>query len=458
MNKSKNSPAMNQPNKLRRRLEALLIIAAILILTLTACVPALTPMPTGTLIPSAVMPTSTSKEIPVTATLTVAQEPPPCIFPLAQITMAESVPENYTFSEPKVVLTAPKGNIYHIAQWLPDNQQVLMIEELRNVVIENNNPLQESIDLFNPEKGTSKVIATRALTPGLPSWLPQLNAVAYPAINYTSFDRENRIAELTRQVWVSYGNPNTKQKLADNLSQLLLAVKPGGGETIYLSGKQISKLDGSLNELPSVSFDLSQWDYAKSLRNTLLDSYEMAWQPGTSLIFLYSNNYFGGGGYTFILNADTGQVCELNLGGWVATGAHWSSDGRYLAIGMAATSHLADLALLDTVTGKLTTLAGAPRGINGQLYVNDLIWAPDNHHLLAIGSVVLSQKNQSASDGHGLYLVDIGSGQSVYVEYKSIVSSEDNNWAWSPDGSKLVMRCPTQTVDQICLISVQKSG
>ncbi len=247
------------------------------------------------------------------------------------------------------------------------------------------------------------------------------------------------------------------QKLADNLPQIPIAVKPDGSRMFYFSGKQISKRSGSIQTVPSISFDPTQWDYAKSRRNSDPVSFETAWQPGTSLVFLYSDGATRGGGYTFILNSDTGEVCELNLGGWAEV-AQWSSDGRYLAIGMAATSHLADLALLDTVTGKLTTLAGAPRGINGQLYVNDLIWAPDNRHLLAIGSVVLSQNNQSASDVHGLYLVDIGSGQSVYVEYKSIVSSEDNNWAWSPDGSKLVMRCPTQTVDQICLISVQKSG
>jgi len=401
MNKSKNSLGTNRPNKLRRRLEVLLIIAAILILTLTACAPALTPVPTRTLIPSAV-PTSTSTEIPVaaTATLTVAQEPPPCTFPLAQLTTAASAPENDTFSEPKVVLTDPKGNRYDIAQWPPDNQQVLMIEELRNLVIENNNPFQESIDLFlSRERHIKKVIAIRALTPGLPSWLSQLNAILYPVINYTSFDRKNRIAEFTRQIWVSYGNPATAQKLADNLPQLLLVVKPGGGETIYLSDKQISKLDGLLNKLPSVSFDLSQWDYAKLLKNTLLDSCEMAWQPGTSLIFLYSNNYFGGGGYTFILNVDTGRIRELNLGGWTDV-ARWRSDGRYLAIdrwtkyGFPADT--TDLAVMDTETGNLKVLDVIAKNVRSH-FIYDFAWAPDNRHLLAIGTVLTGDTRQGRS-------------------------------------------------------------
>ncbi len=198
MNKSKNSQVANHPNKLQRRLEVLLVIAAILIFTLTACAPALTPVSTRTFIPTAVLPTSTSTEIPVTATatLTVVQEPPPCTFPLAQITTAKSAPENYTFSEPKVVLTAPKGNIYHIDQWLPDNQRVLISEKLGNGV-GNNQVVQESIGLYNPGTGNTKVYATRPFTDEPPSWLPQLNAVVYPVANFLSTDQIQAGLNLT---------------------------------------------------------------------------------------------------------------------------------------------------------------------------------------------------------------------------------------------------------------------
>ena len=174
---------------------------------------------------------------------------------------------------------------------------------------------------------------------------------------------------------------------------------------------------------------------------------------------MYSVGYQGGGGYTFVLNADTGQVCELNLGGWAAV-AHWSSDGRYLAVERATSSHPADLAILDTITGKLTTFVGVDQGTQGQLYVDDFTWAPDNYHLLAIGSIASQPSNsQNTSDTHGLYLADIGLGKGIYVdEYKSIVSSQDNNLAWSADGSNLLVRCPTQTSDRICIMSVQETG
>jgi dipeptidyl aminopeptidase/acylaminoacyl peptidase len=459
MNKSKNSQVANHPNKLQRRLEVLLVIAAILILALTACAPALTPMPTGTFIPTTVVPTSTSTELPVTATatLTVAQEPPPCTFPLAQITTTESAPANYTFSDPQVVLTAPKGNLYSIAQWLPDNQQVLMTEALYSATQSGNNtPTQESIKLYNPGTGESKVYATRPFTHELPSWNPALNAVIYPVTNSLGLDQSTRSYKFTRQVWISYGNPATAQKLDDNLPQLSFAIRPGGSQTLYFSDKQIDELDASLNELPSIPFDSTQWDYAKERRNSYPVSYETAWQPGTSLVFLYSAAN-GGGGYTFILNADTGRVCELNLGGWAEV-ARWSSDGRYLAFIRSTKywypTYSADLAVLDTITGKVTMFSVMPQETEGLPLVYNSVWAPDNRHLLAVGNI---WSQDEANNLQGLYLVDVISGQSVNVlpDYNKFF---EGGLAWSPDGSKLVIRCPTNIVDRICFISVQKSG
>jgi len=448
---------MNQSRKVKGLLEVLLIIGLILIIPLFFAIksranPQVAP---NTVVPTVPMVEQNTEPL---AAVTPKQ-PPQCTFPLIQMTTTESVPEEYTFSEPQVVLTAPKGNVYNIIQWLPDNQQVLMTEDLRNnFVMGNDNSPQQSINLYNPVTSESKVYAIRSETQEHPSWQPELNAVVYPVMNFYLIDRKNHIAKFTRQIWVSYGNPDNAQMLADNLPQLPVAIKPGGSETVYLSDKKISKLDKSLKKVPSAFFDPDQWDYAQGRRNNMPVAYEMAWQPGTSLIFLYSKGYMGGGGYTFILDADTGQVCELNFGGW-ASGAHWSLDGRYLAIGRATNSHPADLTLLDTTTGNLTTLGGAPQGIDGQLYLNDFIWAPDNHHLLAIGSVISSQGKQGINTNQGLYLVDIVSGQSIDITPKdNFYTNSPQSMAWSPDGSKLAIRCPTMEVDRICFISVQRTG
>jgi len=394
------------------------------------------------------------------------QQPPACTFPLAEIKVEESKPEEYVFSEPQVVLTAPKGNLYGIVEWLPDSQQVLITENLRNNFVENNNNSpQQSISLYNPDTGEIKVYAIRPETQEPPSWHSGLNAVVYPAMNYFDVDKKNRTYKLSRQIWVSYGDPDAAQLLDDNLPQTPLAVKPDGSEMFYLSDKKISKLDKSLKELPSISFDPAQWDYAKERRYPDSSvSYKMAWQPGTSLVFLYSEAN-GKGGYTFILNAETGQVCELNFGGWVEE-ARWSPDGRYLAAIRSKKyvypTYSAELTLLDTVTGTLVTPDVISQEIAGQHYIQGFTWAPDSRHLLAIGNLILSQNSLDENDNQWLlYLVDGISGQSINVEadYKNFTASPNNSLAWSPDGSKLVVHCQApQYIDQICLISIQSIG
>jgi len=386
------------------------------------------------------------------------QEPPPCTFPLAQMTATESAPENYTFSAPHVALTVPKGDYYHIFQWLPDNQQVLITEDLlSNHILNSNTIAYQSISLFNALTGVSKVYAIRPGSLNPPAWNPTLNVVVYPAENYT-IDSVHGSYTFTRQVWISHGDPNTAQKMADNLSQFPLGMKPDGSKMIYLSNNKLNGWDKSLLSIPSISFDPTQWDYAKDRRDNYPVIYSLAWQPGTSLVFLYSESY-GRGGYTFILNMDTGKVCELNLGGF-AFEAHWSSDGRYLAF-VRSTKYTyptfsADLAVLDSITGNLKVLDVMPKDIPGKHYARDFAWAPDNRHMAAIGEIDLFSNNP---DETGLYLVDMVFGQSIKIDSKYSYNEQPNSIAWSADGSKLAVLCPEMGIGaNICLITVQQTG
>ena len=244
------------------------------------------------------------------------------------------------------------------------------------------------------------------------------------------------------------------------LSDSLLAVKPGGKETVYLSDKEISKRNNILRDAPPVAFDLNQWDYS-TRRSDIPVSYKMAWQPNTSLIFLYSDGNIRLDGYTFILDANTGQVCELNLGGW-ALKARWSPDGRYLAI-IRTHDHfpisLSDLAVLDSVTGKVYTVIVTSQKENGNHYVEEIAWAPDNRQLLVVGSF-FPYTTQSADEQSRLYLVDFISGQSddILPTYPFYAASSKSNLVWSPDGSKVLVRCPTAADERICFILVQRSG
>ncbi|MEK6752904.1 MAG: hypothetical protein AABZ00_11645 [Chloroflexota bacterium] len=398
-----------------------------------------------------------------TATSTLG--PPACTFPLAGTIAEESKPEEYTFSEPQVVLTTPY-NVYDIIEWLPDNQRVLLTHELPP---DNIHFTQQAIELYNPSTGETQVYATRNRIDQImqidqtPLWQSRLNAVIYPSVRILVVD-DNGKRKLTYQAWVSYGDPDSAQMIADNLLQLPLAIKSDHSEIIYLLDRQLSRRNGLLEELPPISFDLDQWDYAKAQRQNTPLSYKMIWQPDTSQIFLYSRGDLGGG-YTFILNANTGKVCDLNLDGW-ARKARWSPNGRYLTIlRLRGTTPVdsTDLAVLDAFTGNLYTIGVVPQEIVGKHYVDDFVWAPDNHHLLAVGSVFpFSYGNQadSNSEHHELYLVDFISGQSknILPEYRFNVSSTNDNLAWSSDGSKVLVRCSTQKEARVCFVSVQSIG
>jgi WD40 repeat protein len=392
-----------------------------------------------------------------TATSTLA--PPACIFPLAEIKTEDSKPENYTFSEPQVVL----NDSYNLVEWLPDNQRLLMTELSDQIVM--GKPPTEIIELYNPTTGEIKVYATHTqANGGLPAWLPELNAVVYPVMNFMGIDKKTYYPIFTRQLWVSYGDPDTAQMLADNMSQFPIAVKPDGSEALYLADKKLFKLDKSLKKPSSIPFDPERWDYGKGQRNQDPIFYKMAWQPNTSLVFLYSS---GGasemGGYTFIMDADSGKVCELNFSGLWARKALWSPDGRYLAI-IRATAYSTssgggfDMTVLDAVTGELHTTEVLPPSVETKRYVDNFVWAPDNRHLLAVGTASSQNKqNNGGTDNlFELYLVDFMAGQSISVlpDYSGFFTP---NLAWSPDGTKLAIDCTLNGGYRLCLISVNAS-
>ncbi|NCT22219.1 MAG: hypothetical protein CO094_13890 [Anaerolineae bacterium CG_4_9_14_3_um_filter_57_17] len=448
---------MNKISKVKGALEVLLVSGLILVIPLFFAIKTTAEMQEAKNTPMPLTPTAMATF--ESNAVTTAKQPPACTFPLAQITAEESTPEEYIFSEPQIVLTEP-DNIYDIVEWLPDNQQVLVTQDLNNAR-ENGKPTRQSIELYNPETGESKIYATRYRIEDLPSWQPELNAVVYPAMNFLGFEANVNKLKFTRQVWVSYGNPDTAQMLADNLRQFPLAVKPDGSATLYLSDKKIFKKNGALKDIPSVAFDSNQWDYAKGRISNIPVTYKMAWQPGTSLIFLYGDGVSRLDGYTYILDADTGQVCELNMGGWAVT-AHWSPDGRYLAI-IRTHDHFpissSDLTVLDTLTGKVYIVGVTLQIERGKHYVDAIAWAPDNRHLLAIGKFS-PYANQPNDDQSRLYLVDLISGQSddILPAYTFYAGSLSGNFAWSPDGSKVLVRCPTETDEKICFITVKRSG
>jgi len=446
---------MNKTSKVKGALEVLLVIGLILIIPLFFAIKTAADKQAAQ---NTVTPTILPATPPSTpaALRAAAQQPPPCTFPLAQTTTVESTPEEYVFSEPQVVLTAGAGDAtIVIVEWLPDNQRVLITQEFRG-------NSQQNIELFNPQTGERQVYATRQRIDQPPSWLPELNAVIYPAVYILKDDKINHRYEFTRQVLISRGNPKNTQLIADNLTDFSIAVKPGNSQVVYLSDKHLSKRNGALEALQPVVVDLNHWNY-RQMGMGVTPSYDLAWRPGSSQIFFYSDGNTGG--YTFLLDANTGDVCELNFDGWAGVG-RWSSDGRYLAITRATDSipiNSSDLAVLDTATGNIYAMQLAPQELHGRHYVEDFVWAPDNIHLVAIGSILPFPPTGRLYDKDifsGLYLVDFAAGQSVHLlsEHKFFTDWPGTNLAWSPDGSKLLIGCTANDNLRLCLIPVHRTG
>jgi Tol biopolymer transport system component len=443
---------MKLSNKTKATLETILVIGLILIIPLFFAMKTAAEQNAATNTSVNIEPTIadapvvTQENAPDDNKVIEPKQPPACAFPLDQTTTEQSTPENYTFFEPQMVLT-PQANdsIVEIVQWLPDNQRVLLVQNF-------NDTTRQNIELFNPQTGHVQLYATRSQNFDPPAWMPGLNGVVYPDMNILNNDTGK---EFNRQIWVSQGNPNSLQLVADNLAQFYVAVKPDGSQIAYQSEKQLSKLDASLKAQTPIIFDPAGWDYRRS-NNSFALSFKTAWRPNTSQIFFYSYSA-GSMGYTYLLDVDSGQLCELNFDGWAFLG-RWSPNGRYLAIVRnqepSFPANSTDLAVMDAVTGKIYTMGVTPEEMVGRHYVDDIVWAPDNHHLLTLGSVLsFPGCSPDCPKDTRLYLVDFETGQADPLISQFTANTSGTNLAWSPDGSKVIALCP-----KLCQFFVQTSG
>jgi hypothetical protein len=489
MKKPNKQTRTNQSGKLRGVLEILLVIGLILLIPLFFAIRTqansqvvnntpipfmtFTAAPGATRVPGGIA-VSTSTPVPPTQPpkpSITAKEPLACAFPLAQTTTAETAPENYTFSEPRVVPLDPSWNTISIFQWLPDNQRILIAHtddtQTRNV--------QQTIGLLNPQTGDVQDFGSRFAPASArpPVWISGMNAIVYPEL---------------RRLWLSRGDPAHAQPIVDEPvtihydhplqfgEQLIEAAGPDGNQIVYLDsvGKQLYEqkvVQGSLESLPSPSFDATQWTYRKPDNSVEQNWWNMTWRPNSTQVFLYSDPVAFGFSYTFLLDIQSGRICELSLWkddpsdwrkSWLEI-AHWSPNGRYLAVlrskGLAPTD-FSDLIVLDTATGRLfqiepTKLSPAGLEMQGKHYFSDVTWAPDNRHLAAIGQVDYYSSNGNFEIKDELFLLDFQSGQTVPIssaEFGPNMNWPNDTLLWSNDGSQLAELCP----GGLCLLPVQK--
>jgi Tol biopolymer transport system component len=112
--------------------------------------------------------------------------------------------------------------------------------------------------------------------------------------------------------------------------------------------------------------------------------------------------------------------------------------------------NFSELTILDTETGNLYTLSPAPDISPGQgeRYVGDIAWSPDSRHLAIWGYVYV---RQVGLEGQGIYLIDAASSKYQRL-FPDLEFRGGTSLFWSPDGSQLVMSCPTTG---LCLVTVE---
>ncbi|MGQ9854859.1 MAG: hypothetical protein ACUVTG_15840, partial [Candidatus Oleimicrobiaceae bacterium] len=387
------------------------------------------------------------------ATPTVAPIPVPrCTF-AARPAPAEPGPplEAYRFFEPQAVLTHTSA--IGIAGWLPDGQHLLITRDIPGID-------RNRIEVFNVRTAELKTYAEREGYSGKPVWLSALRAVAYATF-----------VEQHPELWISHGDPQQVERLAPEVWGLSLAVEPDGKHLWYFSEPdRPQRLNVETRAVQPAPLDFASLRYPKpglerAMRNRS-PSFTMVWRPDGSQMVLYSQFL------TFLLDARTNQVCELDLGEYIAERmdippwaieAQWIPNGRYLAFittdSLSLPLRRMELTILDMNTGERRTLSPAPDIEPGQHYVYDIAWAANSQHLIALAQTETSWGRPIQK----LYLIDARTGDSQQIMPGIFGGGTIEGWqlAWSPNGQTLAVKCPTwletePTIveDHICLISV----
>lgn len=408
-------------------------------------------------------------------------KPPACTFPLAQTTTTDPALANYSFSAPKAVPIKSSWRDISLFQWLPDDQRVL-IGHSDDVQLKD---LRQTLGLLNPQTGESQDLASRYAPSSArpPVWIPSLNAVVYAeSQSLTPFTVGNNgqalspdSADFQRRLWLSRGDPTHIQTIIDERvavnykgpskfgEQFTLAASSDGNTIVYLDsvGRQLRQqkvVQGSFQSVTSPSFDATQWFYRPG-DPTLQIGWYATWRPNSAQVLLYSRPEVFGDSYTFLVDVQSGIVCELNL--WTddpkdvrqswAPIAHWSPNGRYLTV-VRARGQLpidySDLIVLDSAIGKLYQIEPtrfSPAGLEkqGEHFVSHFAWAPDNRHLAVIGRInYWPSGNAEMQFANKLFLLDILTSQSVQVSSAELAPNMEwpnDDLLWSNDGSQLVV-------------------
>ncbi|OAN48390.1 hypothetical protein A6A03_08400 [Chloroflexus islandicus] len=387
-------------------------------------------------------PTSESSYPPFTATPIARPSLPVCDF-------TERAPDTAGIASSVIDRFGPsqavQAPVSGIAGWL-DAQQLLVSREPPASA-------QMSFYALNLFTGDMHLyVAQSALTQ--PVWLASARAIAYAVSVPQGTDSAGVIRNRTDLYVTFIDSAQTLVVASDILAtERTFAAEPDGQRLWYFlrtDPLQPYIYDAHLNASQPASFHLSSFISSKPDLEWAIRSeaplFKLAWHPDGVKLLIYSQYW------TFLLNTQTGQACEVELidsedykaeamlvPPWPFM-AQWSPDGNYVAI-ISTTDfqlpyHHTDLIVLNIVARERYTLSlGDAVPPYYRQSVTDLAWSPDSRYVTALAFV----NHTGDRPATGLFVVEAATGASARILPSDVfgLGSWGARLAWNPTGEWL---------------------
>lgn len=376
-----------------------------------------------------------SNATPIFATALPTIVPPPIcdIKPPVEIVMSyEEAPSNFpVFSKPTIVAINDVG--FSIAEWLPDNQRLL---------VSQGDGAFGTISTLDVTTGEMVEYAQRRDVSNQPIWLDEAQGVMF--------------VEATAEGWeLRFSNGQNVTTLANELASVSLAKEPYSERVtavFSLEPGALMTVDTTGQIEIVTTMELNEETKRVPLSST--DGYRLAWSPNRNWLVQYNNENL------YLINAQTQSICSVDLGDYGEAGkgrvssVQWSPDGRYLSMAIKRQRPTPELNILDIESMELNILSiplntetWPPESIGGST------WSPNSQIILLQAGSYDAEMGKTVANW---LLVDIQAHQytDVLPDYKFLPGI--GNIVWSPDGAKVAYSCPTTQDGNICLINLSQ--
>ncbi len=373
---------------------------------------------------------------PVRPTLLPTPIPPPLcdIKPPVEIAMSyeEALPDFPVFSEPTIVATNGVG--FSIAEWLPDNQRLL--------VAQGDGAFGP---IFTLDVTTGEMVEyaqRRDLSGRSMVWLDEAQGVMF--------------VEATAEGWeLRFSDGQTTTTLANELASISLEKDPLSDQVGMLFSSEPGALM-TIDPTGNTEFVTAKQLAEETKRVPLSsgDGYHLAWSPDGIWLAQYK------GEDLYLINTQTQMICTVDLGDYGEAGrgsvsyVQWSPDGHVLSMAVKRQNPTPELNILDIDSMDLSILS---------VPLDTERWPPES-----IGALAWSPTDQTIFLQIGRYdtelgrimaqwlLVDIHAHQymDILPDYKFLPGV--GNIVWSLDGSKVAYSCPTTQDGNICLVNISQ--